>query len=205
MVLFITHSPCRSSDIQRRLASSLFGISQDNSETQAGCASPRGGPQDRIQPTFLQDRRWGDVKHEAPGRRWARPRCSPGVMLHLLLWAEPLVFGTYLCPDFQNWQHAIARLFACVITVIVTTVVVKVQANNQLHIQTGRWHFLHRAPNSISSYTSRPEHPQQYFLCQCSPVQCHSVLPWQGNKLYNLIRHFPSVPQNGAFWRQRRR
>lgn len=117
----------------------------------------------------------------------------------------PVVFGNYLCPDFQEWQHAIARLFAHVITVIVTTVVVMVQANNQLHIQTGRWHFLHGAPNSIFSYTLLAEHPQQDLLSQCSPEQYHSVILWQGNKLYNLIRHFPSVPQNGAFWRQRHR
>lgn len=115
----------------------------------------------------------------------------------------PVVFGNYLCPDFQNWEHVIAHVFAHVITVIVTTAVVMVQASNQLHIQTGRGHFLHRAPNIIYSYTLLAEHLQQDLLSQCSPVQHHSILLWQRNKLYNLIRHFPSVTQNGAFWRQR--
>lgn len=35
----------------------IFGLDfKSNSETQAGHSGPRGGAQDRIQPTFLQDR-----------------------------------------------------------------------------------------------------------------------------------------------------
>lgn len=50
--------------------------------------------------------------------------------------------------------------FVHIITVIVTTVVVIIYANNQLDIRTSRWRFLCCAPNAIFSYTLLAEHLQ---------------------------------------------
>lgn len=161
MVIFIVCSPCRTSDTQRRLA----GIAEDSSGAQARCAGPGGDAQEGSSPLSSQtdDEEMGNTRRQAGAWGWC---CISSAEQRLLL-----AFGNYLCPDLQNWHHAIARLFAHVIPVIVTPVVVLVQASNRLHIQAGTWHFLHGAPNSISSYTSLPEHPQQDLLSQCSPGQ----------------------------------
>lgn len=196
MMLFIVCSPCRSSDTQRRLASSLVGISQDNSETQAGCKSKRrSSGQDPAHEEMWKPRLRAGDEHVQP---------SPGVKLHLLLWAVSLCSLAITCAQIAttgNMQWFICPCNYC-------------NCDHSCGNGTGKQSITHpdwevalppRSSNSISSYTLLAEQPQQDVLSQCSPVQCHSVLLWQGNKLLSLIRHFPSVPQHGAFWRQQHR
>lgn len=146
---------------------------------------------------------WGDVKAEAPGRRWARP-AQPRGEAASLLWAVSLCSLAITCAQIAttgNMQWFICPCNYC-------------NCDHSCGNGTGKqsithpdWEVAHPplSLNSISSYTLLAEQTQQDVLSQCSPVQCHSVLLWQRNKLLSLIRHFPSVPQHGAFWRQRRR
>lgn len=72
-------------------------------ETQAGCASPRGGAQARIQPMRRCESRGTrqEMSTSSPAQGWSCISSSE---------QSPVVSGNYLCPDCHNWQHAMVYL-----------------------------------------------------------------------------------------------
>lgn len=141
MILFIVSSLCRSiQQYPKRLASSLFIFVLDfksSSETQVRYTGQEGVLRAGFSLLSSKiDNEEIDRKHKAPGRRRAHPPAQPGDHAHSLflnkvsLWSLAITFAQI----FRTGHMQLHVSFAHIITVIVTTVVVIIHANNQLDI-----------------------------------------------------------------------
>lgn len=135
MILFIVSSLCRSIRwYPKRLASSLVWISKAIQKLRLGIQVQ----EEVLRTGFsllsskIDNEEMENMRHQAGGEHVLQP--SPGTTLLLRSWA-PSPCGLWQLPVpsfFQTGHMQLHVSFAHIITVIVTTVVVIIHANNQL-------------------------------------------------------------------------